>query len=137
MEATQKGLRNELGGVDDSGFNQDQQNALALAKSGSPLTPEHVDAINAADPAAGHLANQLHMSQKMTDFGTYDRSNGVWSGGLSGKMDKLMRNYVDPTKVAVGAAAGKVMGLHLLGTASPAFAGAAAGTYGLARMADA
>ncbi|WP_316235066.1 MULTISPECIES: hypothetical protein [unclassified Bradyrhizobium] len=137
MEATQKGLRNELQAIDDSGFNQDQQNAISLARGGSRLTPEHVDAIGAADPAAGHLANQLRMSQLMTDFGSYDRTNGVWSGGVSGKMDKLMRNYVDPTKVAVGAAAGKVMGLHLLGTASPAFAGAAAGTYGLARMADA
>jgi hypothetical protein len=136
MDATQKGLRNELGSVDTGSFTPDQLNAHALAKGGSRLTSDHVDAITAADPAAGHLANQLRMSQLMTDFGTYDRTNSVWSGGMSGKMDKLMRNYVDPTKVAVGAAAGKLMGLHLLGTASPAFAGAAAGTYGLARLAD-
>lgn len=136
QENAKAGLRTELRAVDHSAMDQDTQNSLNLARSGKALTPEDVTRINASDPQAGFLADQLHHAQQAEGFGTYDTGNKTWAGGVSGKMDKLMRNYVDPTKVLTGVAAGHVLGLHLLGTASPAFAGAAAGSYGIARTAD-
>lgn len=134
QENTKANLKRELQAVDDSNMSQDTSNALALARQGKTLTPDHVSAIEAADPAAGHLARQLYVAQQAQKFGSYDSSNQKWAGGLSGWADKYaLRPFKAHLLIGGGSA---LVGAHMLGSYSiPTLAGAALG-YGGARAVD-
>lgn len=134
QENTKANLKRELQAVDDSNMSQDTANTLALARQGKTLTPDHVAAIEAADPAAGHLARQLYVAQQAQKFGSYDSSNQKWAGGLSGWADKYaLRPFKAHLLIGGGSA---LVGAHMLGSYSiPTLAGAALG-YGGARAVD-
>lgn len=134
QENTKAGLKKELQAVDASGMSQDTANALSLAQRGAPLTNDHVEAIEAADPNAGFLARQMRMAQLNEGYGSYDKANKGWSGGLSGLADKYaLRPFKSHVLIGGGSA---LLGHQMLGSyALPTLAGAAA-AYGLARGVD-
>jgi hypothetical protein len=133
-ENTKTNLRNELQAVDDSTFPQDTQNTMALARSGKPITADHVKSIEAVDPEAGYLARQLHVAQQAEQFGSMDRASGSWAGGLSGLADKYA---VRPFKshALISGAAG-LTGVHMLGSYAAPTLASAAGVYLGARAVD-
>jgi hypothetical protein len=133
-ENTKTNLRNELQAVDATGFPQDIQNTMALARSGKPLTEDHVKSVEAVDPQAGYLARQLHVAQQAEQFGSLDRASGSWAGGLSGLADKYA---VRPFKshALISGAAG-LTGVHMLGSYAAPTLASAAGVYLGARAVD-
>ncbi|MGM5019202.1 hypothetical protein [Tardiphaga sp. 367_B4_N1_1] len=133
-ENTKTNLRNELQAVDDTAFPQDTQNTMALARSGKPLTEDHVKSVEASDPQAGYLARQLYVAQQAEQFGSLDRASGSWAGGLSGLADKYA---VRPFKshALISGAAG-LTGVHMLGSYAAPTLASAAGVYLGARAVD-
>lgn len=133
-ENTVANLKKELGQVDTSDMDQDTANALSLAKSDKPITPEHVQAITAADPQAGFLARQLLVAQHAEKFGSLDAAGKSWAGGLSGIADKYA---IGPLRRHIAyALPAALTGATLTGSyAIPALAGAT-GVYAGARALD-
>ncbi|MGY3589369.1 hypothetical protein [Bradyrhizobium sp. USDA 4350] len=131
---TVAGLKKELQAVDDTGLPQDTANTLALARTGKPLTVDHVKSIEAADPQAGFLARQMYVAQQAEKFGSLDRQSGKWAGGVSGLADKYAVNTIKRHAALSGAAA--LGGVTLHGSyALPTLAGAT-GVYWGARGVD-
>ena len=146
LQAVKSDVKNELRDAASNvrkatPLSPDADNVLQRAQDGQHLSADDVKTIESATSATPdganitHLARQARMLQLLQNKGSYDAGEGRWSGGVSGMMDKKLSFITDPTRAIAGTAATAV-GLHLLGTASPAFAGAGLGAYGIARAID-